>query len=572
MIFLPIVDRELRVAARRPATFWLRVAAALTAFAVAAGIYALMQIGGMRGGAAGEPLFAVLKWMSLAAVLTAGLFFTSDALSEEKREGTLGFLFLTDLRGHDVVLGKLLATSCRCLLGLLAIFPILACTQLMGGVAGGEFWRTLLALVHTLVFSLAAGLFVSALSHHPQKALGGTVALLLLLCGGSLAFDGLVAYGNDRNFVPVFSLASPIFVFVNADSSSGPFWLALGVSQATAWALLGAACLLIPRTWQVKANRAATASPWQLWWRYGSVRQRTALRRKLLEGNPIAWLSCRERWQALVVWIVVGLAAGSLVLITYSKNQMSDLILWQVVSWLTMPFLTLWVASQASQFFAEARRAGLVELWLATPLESNRIAAGVWQGLVRSFGVPLIGLVITLAFGSIVAGLPGRMMMVADEGSWAGRVLIWGGALAGAAVTLANFTATAWFGLWMGLVSRNALTATLKTVVFVLVLPWMVINFASGMLTMLLVLGLGGFGGGGAALGMWLPAVLTGFALGLTLIKDVFFWTLARRKLVRDFRETAARAVLPVVRYVVLPRPGTPPMAAPPVIPSVRAG
>jgi hypothetical protein len=58
MIFLPIVDRELRVAARRPATFWLRVAAALTAFVVAAGIYALLQIGGMRGGAAGEPLFA----------------------------------------------------------------------------------------------------------------------------------------------------------------------------------------------------------------------------------------------------------------------------------------------------------------------------------------------------------------------------------------------------------------------------------------------------------------------------------------------------------------------------------
>ena len=29
---------------------------------------------------------------------------TADSLSAEKREGTLGLLFLTDLRGYDVVL------------------------------------------------------------------------------------------------------------------------------------------------------------------------------------------------------------------------------------------------------------------------------------------------------------------------------------------------------------------------------------------------------------------------------------------------------------------------------------
>src|SRR5207302_3253582 len=132
----------------------------------------------------GKGLFTVLTWLSLAVALSAGLFFTSDCLSEEKREGTLGFLFLTDLRGYDVVFGKLLATSLRAICALLAVFPILAVTLLMGGVTGAQFWRTVFALVNALFISLAAGMFVSAISRDSQKALSATLLLLVLLVSG----------------------------------------------------------------------------------------------------------------------------------------------------------------------------------------------------------------------------------------------------------------------------------------------------------------------------------------------------------------------------------------------------
>jgi len=86
--FLPIVERELRVAARRPMTFWLRIVAALVAFVIASGLFTLfVSIPSGIGTQPGGPLFAVLTWMSLAVTLAAGLFFTSDVLSEEKREG-----------------------------------------------------------------------------------------------------------------------------------------------------------------------------------------------------------------------------------------------------------------------------------------------------------------------------------------------------------------------------------------------------------------------------------------------------------------------------------------------------
>src|SRR5437867_3997592 len=162
MTFLPILERELRVAARKRSTFWLRVVAALVGLVIGAACLMLTMLGPFRTVSVGSALFGIITWLSVLAALAAGLFFTSDCLSEEKREGTLGFLFLTDLRGYDVVGGKLLATSLRGLFALLALFPILAVTLLMGGVTGAQFWRTVFALVNALFISLASGIFVSA--------------------------------------------------------------------------------------------------------------------------------------------------------------------------------------------------------------------------------------------------------------------------------------------------------------------------------------------------------------------------------------------------------------------------
>ena len=136
MNWLPIANRELRVAARKRSTFWLRVVAALTALVIGGGCMLLGLLPGTQMFKMGSVLFAILTWLCLAAGLSAGLFFTSDCLSEEKREGTLGLLFLPDLRGYDVALGKLLATSLRSFYALLAVLPILAIALFMGGVAG----------------------------------------------------------------------------------------------------------------------------------------------------------------------------------------------------------------------------------------------------------------------------------------------------------------------------------------------------------------------------------------------------------------------------------------------------
>ena len=50
-------------------------------------------------------------------------------------------------------------------------------------------------------------------------------------------------------------------------------------------------------------------------------------------------------------------------------------------------------------------------------------------------------------------------------------------AVAAALSTAANLLALCWFGMWMGLTSRTANMATLKTILFVQVIPWFVMTF-----------------------------------------------------------------------------------------------
>ena len=147
MTILPIVERELRGAARRPGTYWLRLTAAFVAITVFGWMLLTLLRDNVPAAAHGRYLFRVLFGLAFAYCLFIGAWLTADCLSGEKREGTLGLLFLTDLKGYDVIFGKLAATSLSGFYGLLAIFPILAVPLLLGGLTNGEFWRAALVLV-----------------------------------------------------------------------------------------------------------------------------------------------------------------------------------------------------------------------------------------------------------------------------------------------------------------------------------------------------------------------------------------------------------------------------------------
>src|SRR6266850_340199 len=199
MTFLPIVERELRLASRRRGTYWNRTLSALVAILVFACILLFSTHEPTKE--VGKTLFITLSSLFCFTSLLAGIRYSADCLSGEKREGTLGLLFLTDLRGYDVVLGKLAATSLNAIFGLLAIFPVMAVPLLMGGVTVHEFWRLVLVLVNALFFSLAAGVFVSSISRSARKAMAGTFLVILAVNALIPALGAYIAFLYNSNRV-----------------------------------------------------------------------------------------------------------------------------------------------------------------------------------------------------------------------------------------------------------------------------------------------------------------------------------------------------------------------------------
>jgi len=578
MTFLPIADRELRVASRKRSTFWLRVVAALVALVIGGGFMVIAFIATFMpfGGRVqlGGPLFATLTWLGLAAALSAGLFFTSDCLSEEKREGTLGFLFLTDLHGYDVVLGKLLVTSLRCAFALLAMFPVLAITQLMGGVEAAMFWKTLLSLMHALFFSLAAGMFVSAISRDPQKALVGTLLLLVLFLAGAPIADAALAATMRGQFRAYFSLTSPGYVFASADDWGTGFWTSLLASELVAWLMLGLACGLIPRTWQTRAEKTSpTVSRWRYWWRYGSAKRRGALRQKLLDIHPVTWLASRERWQSFVIWTMAVLVIVVFVTIVATDLPSQVWMGWSYVGGALSVLAYLWAASQASRFFVDARRNGTMELLLATPLSAREIVVGPWRALVRLFTVPLVIFLLVHCTGTTLAHMETWGMTASLAGqnvppTLARHVVPIVTGLTTIASVLANLYALCWFGLWMGLTSKSTHLAALKTIVFVWIVPGMIIHFVASLLTGILMVAAmaptiaKGSKANPTSLFAWYPLLAATLTMILSVGKDVVFAVWARRRLFTDFRVLAMQAVSPI-RHVPLVVPTRPPISPP---------
>jgi hypothetical protein len=590
MAFLPIVERELRVAARKRSTFWVRIIAALVALVIGSGFLATVMVGSGVGGASlGRGLFGTLTWLSLCVALSAGLFFTSDCLSEEKRAGTIGFLFLTDLRGYDVVLGKLLATSLRGSFALLAVFPILAITLLMGGVTGPQFWKTSLALVNALFVSLTAGLFVSAISRDSQKALAMTLFLLMVWVAAGPACDAALAVINQRAFRPVLSLSSPGYLFTIAGAwGTVPFWPGLLANQVLAWILLGLTCGLLPRTWQEKAAKPSMAmGSWAHWWKFGGATRRAALRRALIDGNPILWLACRERWQAASLWILSFLIAGGFTVVFARDNQSILWFLWGNLTGAVALALYLGTASHAGRFFVEAKSSGLLEVLLATRLSVIQIVQGQWRALVRMFGAPLAVCLAAQLLGTflvqqrtwnfpaatapppasstttvtnttVVTRAPATGLVMNFAGGFtAPSVLVTlATSAAGTLTVAANLAALAWFGMWMGLTSKKTNLAALKTIVFVQIIPWFVIGFASVMIIPLMFWWASVNKGNLTPQMMaWSPLLISGVAILLYLTKDLAFLLWARRKLYSELRDRAMQAVAPVRAALPPPLP-----------------
>jgi len=481
MTFLPIVERELRVRARMKSTYRFRLFAAIGAIALVGLL--LMASQSLRvAGKYGGVIFGVLAGLSFVYCLLDGARNTADCLSEEKRSGTLGLLFLTDLRPYDVVLGKLMATSLNSFYGLLAIFPPLAIPLVIGGVTVGEFWRLVLVLMNTLFFSVSAGLAVSSACRDERRAWMGTVGVLslftvippLLLLSPALASSWPALFSPTTAFLNIFDAAYSL--------SSDAYWNSMWIVHALSWGMLLVAMFILPRSWQDRPSSSSAHSWWNRW--TARIAPQTqpedfAARSVFLDGNPVVWLAARGGTrQTLLLTIIGGTAMVVATAWLLSAGATSVTTVLFAVILLVHLTLSVSVASEACHLFAGARDSGAMELLLCTPMTAKEIVEGHVLGLRKMFYKPIAALV--AIEGVLVAG---QVYVMGSNGTPIGVCLL-AVFLAGLCImaVVMDLTAVAWFGLWQGLVHRKPAKAITRTVVWVLLLPLIPVVCSFGVL------------------------------------------------------------------------------------------
>ena len=474
MSFLPIVQRELRAASRRKSTYRVRWWSALLLTGVTlvlTGVAAMSR----RGSGVGGPIFNFVTWYIFGLSLLAGPVLTADALSAEKRDGTLGLLFLTNLKGYDVVLGKFIARSLNAFYGVLALLPILALPVLLGGVTGSELWRVSLALVNALFFSLALGLCVSAFRRDAARAMGDTLGLIVLFVAAVPALVSLATGAQSCTWVAVSRWITPYTPFYSATgyfvaSRTSEFWGGLLGSHLAGWGLLALASAVLPWTWRVPA---ASHRSVQLcnWYRRGTKSGGGAtVRSRMLSSNPVLWLSSGEIGVPWGAWAVVALWGSLVAVLTWTES--AALQSTAMGPSIALPFgllLKVLFAFQVCRFFTEGRRTGALELLLCTPLTDREIVRGHLLALWHAFRWPLVVFIVFLfapgAFHVVAAILyrtfAGTLPMVYDIVA----KVIYSGRMA------ADFTALCWFGMGLALTMKKPAYATAATILFVLVLP-----------------------------------------------------------------------------------------------------
>jgi len=531
MVLLPVVERELRVAARKRGTYWLRFFAALAVTL----IWICLTIGARNGlplAQLGHHLFNALGVLALGFCMLAGVFLTADCLSEEKRGGTLGLLFLTDLKGYDVVLGKLVVTSVQSFYGLLAIFPILALPLLLGGVTGAEFWRVILVLMSTLFFSLAVGMLISAVSDEARQAMAATFLVLLIIAGilPSLWWlQALIFQNHNASFLlrPSPGYAYRMAFDYSYQWANGPaeFRTALQTLLVLGFSSLALASFILPRAWQEKRQPA----PVRNWreklqeFRFGDAISRKTLREGVINANPFYWLAIRDRmpqaFARITQRLIIPLFCCFFVVGLLTSKKIETFIISIFTAYALHQVFKCLVAIEASRRFSEDRHSGGLELLLVTPIPPDLILSGQWRALQKHFRKTIL-LMLLVNLGLLwFVNFADVQMGPQDRGIFGGLLI--GGML----MALLDVCALSWVGMWMGLRASRHHRATLGTLGRVMGLPWLGI--------FLLV-----FVGGGKGFSAEQVEVFFTLWFILGIVTDLVVGISARTRLRRDFRHS----------------------------------
>jgi ABC-type Na+ efflux pump permease subunit len=235
----PIFNREFLTVPRRPRHYATRVAYLGALWVIGLTAW-LATVGWTRSATLGEAarfgplLFQILTFVQLALFLFFAALSAASAVSQEKDRRTFVLLLLTDLRDHEIVLGKLLGSLLPIGILLAASVPLLMLLLLLGGIALHQVIQAVVVVAATALAAGSLGGLIALWRDRTFQALALTVLFLVLYLCLVRGLDLLPAVGPTLQAWKVRQYLDP---FVALSTAQGSTEEAAGLAPAYGFAL-----------------------------------------------------------------------------------------------------------------------------------------------------------------------------------------------------------------------------------------------------------------------------------------------------------------------------------------------
>ena len=334
----------------------------------------------------GEGILITVTFVSMVIFGIGASVTTSDSISSERREKTLGLLMLTPLRPIAVVTGKLITGISQYLLCLFAITPFIALPLLSGGVTWEDVMKCCLAIWTMTFLGLTVGFFWTTIFQDLKTS--STASFLTMIGLYFYPFIFLLVIWLPRirindTFItlgPLLSLAT----YSVDNMQSAKYFEAVAIIFGAATTMLLAAYIAFRIVWKKETNPQSV----ELIKNPGDKLNRLRIKRsgKLRwdqfswQDNPYrGWVMANAKKQPIIEgiakltlgWIIL---SGILMLIStpFGPNALGF-----VMGCLGLGFwelLTRWAAAiEAPRQILHDRKSGMLELLMVSPVNDKSL-------------------------------------------------------------------------------------------------------------------------------------------------------------------------------------------------------
>lgn len=391
----PLIERELRAALRKHELPKMRAWGTMICAAFTA-LYLLVNFASSTRDW-GKSLSSLLFWGGLILILQVPKY-TVGIFADERRNQTLGLLFLCGIGPGELFLSKTLGSALVSFSRLLILYPFFAISFFGGGVSLDAFVATIVSLPVLMLFVFSVCVLASVLCQEESTAMFVAILIGVSLCFGPSLIYTLADFWADPNSstftVQMFSPSQPAFLAATnlGGATIGDFWFATSISVGWSLLILFIAGFVLNRVWQDKPENATTGTFLaKLDERFqskahGDVTSRKKLSLRWHDTNPYVWLATRDRWPVTLAWIVIVtvmlLWLGACVVWPDGWMHPASFFLTAIV----LNYALGWVSIFAAvKIIGDNRRSGALELLLTTPLNHLDIIRGQMVALREQF-------------------------------------------------------------------------------------------------------------------------------------------------------------------------------------------